>query len=112
MRSKQTIIAECASTCLTGLAVQAEETEVECRSSVITIITMPKCHINIGKATQEQPKQLYRDDLKELPHCKFAYKWAATSRDGKAAIKAMPPNLGADFDATISGVKAGKVLKT
>lgn len=110
MKSKLTIIAALAFIACTGIPAQAEGTEIENRASVVVLITVTECYVKMGKITQEQAGDIRRAYPKKFPHAKSALEWATTSRNGKAAVRAITPYFGTDCEPDISEETAKKVL--
>ena len=111
MKSKLTIIAALAFIACTGIPAQAEGTEIENRASVVVLITVTECYVKMGKITQEQAGDIRRAYPKKFPHAKSALEWATTSRNGKAAVRAITPFFGTDCEPDISEETAKKVLE-
>ena len=110
MKSKLTIIAALAFIACTAIPAQAEGTEIENRASVVVLITVTECYVKMGKITQEQAGDIRRAYPKKFPHAKSALEWATTSRNGKAAVRAITPYFGTDCEPDISEETAKKVL--
>ena len=108
MKSKLTIIATLASIACTGIPAQAESIEIGDKVSAIVFITVTECYVKIGKITQEQADEGLRDYPKDFPHHKSAFEWATTSRNGKAAARAITPYFGTDCVPDISEETAKK----
>lgn len=110
MKSKLSVITTLAVIASTGLPSKAVDKELKNRATIIAIMTIAKCHVNAGKATDEQANELLQKYLQEHPHALTAYEWFENSRNAKAAVEAMRPYYGPDCFGTSSGEEAQKEL--
>lgn len=111
MKSTLKIITVLATIACAGLPAKAVDTEIENRASIVGVIATAQCYVNTGMLTQEQADKIIRDYQKAYPNVKPAYKWVTTSRNGKAAVKAIAPYFSSDCkDTTIPTDKIGELL--
>ena len=110
MKPRLTIVAALASIACTSLPAAGQNDKFTNRSRVIGFVTAGRCLVKNESITQGRYDEILLNYQKKNPELKPAFKWATTSSNGKAAVKALAPHLAANCEVALSDYEAGKII--